>query len=89
MELKDTVEKMVNGSYKDRFIAEYEQLAIRLLKLDNTIRMIKEKTLDYEPESPIELLEAQAQVMRVYKKILEKRAIKENITLKEVSLNEE
>ncbi|MBO7425117.1 MAG: hypothetical protein J6U23_05515 [Clostridiales bacterium] len=89
MELKDTVGKMVNGSYKDRFVAEYEQLSIRLLKLDNTIRMIKEKTIDYEPESPIEFLEAQAQVMRVYKKILEKRAIKENITLKEVSLNEE
>ena len=89
MELKDTVEKMVNGSYKDRFIAEYEQLAIRLLKLDNTITMIKEKKIGYEPESPLELLEAQAQVMRVYKKILEKRSIKEDITLKEVSLNEE
>ena len=86
MILADTVENMVSGSYKERFIAEYEQLCIRLLKLDNAIEAFEGEGLDFEPDSPLELLKVQADTMRNYKAILEKRAVYENIDLKEVTI---
>ena len=33
MELIDTVGLMINGDYKDRFVAEYQQAGIRLDRL--------------------------------------------------------
>lgn len=86
MQLADTVDNMVNGGYKDRFIAEYEQLCIRLLKLQNLITHIKGGETDFAPDSPIELLETQEEIMSTYKTILEKRAKYERINIKEVTL---
>lgn len=85
MILAETVDNMLGG-YKDRFIAEYEQLTIRLLKLQNTISTYKNGELDFDPETPIEVLEAQEETMNLYKEILEKRAQYEKITLPEVTL---
>lgn len=86
MQLKDTIEKMIDGGYKERFIAEYEQLCIRLLKLQNLLTLIKGGEADFSPDSPIEILEAQEEVMSTYKTILEKRAYYEKIILPEVEL---
>ena len=86
MQLADTVENMIDGGYKERFIAEYEQLSIRLLKLQNTISTYKNGSLEFDPDSPIELLEAQEEIMSTYKMILEKRAKYEEINLPEVTL---
>lgn len=86
MVLADTVDNMVNGSYKERFIAEYNQVCIRLLKLENTIKAYDGDGLDFEPDSPKDLLQLQADLMRSYKAILEKRAVYEKITLEEVTL---
>lgn len=86
MVLGDTVEKMIDGNYKERFIAEYEQLSIRLLKLQNTISTYKSGVLEFDPDTPIEILEAQEETMSIYKKILEKRAGYEKIILPEVEL---
>lgn len=85
MILAETVDNMLGG-YKERFIAEYEQLSIRILKLQNTITTYKRGELDFDPDTPIEILEAQEETMNIYKKILEKRAGYENITLPEVTL---
>lgn len=38
MELKDTIELMQSSDYKDRFKAEYFQVAIRLQKLDDMLK---------------------------------------------------
>lgn len=85
MILAETVDNMLGG-YKERFIAEYEQLSIRLLKLQNTITTYKRGELDFDPNTPIEILEAQEETMNLYKQILEKRAGYENIILPEVKL---
>lgn len=37
MELKDTVERMLSDDYKERLIAEYQQLEIRIEKLKDAI----------------------------------------------------
>ena len=86
MQLADTVEKMIDGGYKERFIAEYNQLCIRLLKLQNLLTLVKGGEADFAPDSPIEILEAQEEIMSTYKTILEKRAVYEKIELKEVTL---
>jgi len=85
-ELSDTVDLMIEGGYKERFLAEYAQLSIRLLKLQNTITTFKNGVLDFDPETPIEILEAQEETMSLYKSILEKRATFEKINLPEVTL---
>ena len=86
MQLADTVEKMIDGGYKEGFIAEYNQLCIRLLKLQNLLTLVKGGEADFAPDSPIEILEAQEEIMSTYKTILEKRAVYEKIELKEVTL---
>lgn len=86
MVLNDTVEQMISGSYKERFLAEYYQLCIRLIKLENTIELYEKEGLEFEPDSPKELLELQVQTMRNYKAILQKRAVYEKIELEEVYL---
>ena len=85
MILAETIDNMLGG-YKERFIAEYEQLLIRLLKLQNTITTYKRGELEFDPDTPIEILEAQEETMNLYKQILEKRAGYEKITLPEVTL---
>ena len=79
MELKDTIEGMTSKDYKERFIAEYNQVSIRLNKLKVTINNYDK--LDYKPNTPKRVLETQSYYMQVYKEILEKRAALEGINL--------
>ena len=71
---------MTDG-YKTRFIREYQELDERIGKLAAMIRRHKNGTLDFTPDSPIELLERQLHVMIDYRQILEDRAENEHINI--------
>jgi hypothetical protein len=81
IELKDTVENMLSDSYKNRFIAEYQQLDIRLKKLSEFLDKYAADELDFTPSCPYEILLRQKFVMKMYKDILEQRALIEGISL--------
>lgn len=85
MSLKATVEGMISDGYRDRFIAEYQQVSIRERNLSEVVTAYKNNELDFEPDSPIELLDMQLDIMRAYKKTLQRRAQHEHIILKEVA----
>lgn len=84
-ETAKSIELMIWGeytTYKDRFIIEYTMLSKRIEKLENLLNINNDyEGLDFEPDSPRELLVTQLQTMKVYKAILEKRAAYENIKL--------
>ena len=81
MELKDTIDKMNSTDYKERFIAEYEQVRIRRTKLASMIEKYRMGTLDFEPTTPIGILMTQVAIMDSYCLLLKQRAILENIEL--------
>lgn len=81
MELKDTIELMTSTDYKDRFIAEYNQLTIRLGKLNAIISKIKENKIEFNISSSLKLLEVQAVYMDAYAGVLRDRAKIEGINL--------
>lgn len=84
MELKDTVEMMNSSDYKERFIAEYKQLAIRYKKLYQMVVKYEAGTLDFTPDCPLDLLKSQLTAMSNYIYALEVRAQIEKIDLDEV-----
>ena len=81
MELKDTIEFMNSGDYKDRFKAEYFQTKIRYDKLHRMLIKYEANTLTFEPKCSIELLKEQKMYMGNYLRMLEIRAEIENIEL--------
>lgn len=81
MTLEETAAYMTSDNYKNRFIAEYMQLCIRMRKLSKLILDYRDGLLDFEPDCPIQLLEAQLSIMRIYKEILSDRAAYEHIDL--------
>ena len=80
-ELHQTVKGMISDDYKERFIAEYKQLCIRLDKLSNVLNQYHNNTLSFTLACPIPLLEIQADDMASYKVTLEERAEIEGINL--------
>lgn len=78
MTLKDTVDDMLSADYKKRFIAEYNQLIIRLTKLYDFLSEKDDKTLN---NGNIKLLKYQADYMEAYAGILRDRAAIEGIEL--------
>lgn len=84
MTLADTVDMMLSDDYKERFIAEYDQLSIRRNKLMNVIRAAEHDELDgFELSCPIPMLYDQLQIMDKLLLILEKRAVIEEVDLHE------
>lgn len=81
MELKDTVELMNSGDYKERFKAEYLQAKIRYDKLDAMTVKYEAGTLNFEPSCPLELLKEQKKYMGNYIRTLRIRAEIEKIDL--------
>lgn len=81
MTLDKTVDLMLSDDYKDRFEAEYRQLVNRANKLRKMIRQYEKGELDFEPESPIDILVWQLKTMDEYVYILKRRASYEKITL--------
>ena len=87
MEYKDTIDFMTSKDYRERFIAEYYQNKIRYEKLKDFCNRIEAaEILGTNPpkhDCPLNLLREQQKHMGMYLSILEKRAIIENIDLKE------
>lgn len=79
MELKDTVEMMLSDDYKARFRAEYLQLNIRFLKLQDMVNNWAH--LGFHPTLSREFYLIQISIMKGYMRILEFRARAEGIDL--------
>ena len=81
MELKDTIELMQSTDYKDRFKAEYYQLADRHKKLLTFLGKWRRGELNFTPDSPMTFYNMQIKAMTDYKTALELRAETEDIKL--------
>ena len=81
MELKDTIQGMTSPDYKERFIAEYNQVVIRINGLRNMLNQYVTETLKFTPTSGYNVLNRQLQAMILYSQILETRAQEEDISL--------
>lgn len=68
-------------AYKVRFIKEYKELKERTYKLGNMLLKYDNGTLEFEPTCPIHLLRDQYSLMGDYLKVLEQRAVFEDIEL--------
>ena len=79
--LSETVELMNSSDFKDRFKAEYYQLAYRTEKLSNMLNKWSDGELDFTPKCPKDLLQTQLEHMFWYLSILERRADIEGIEL--------
>ena len=79
--LENTVEMMLSDDYKERFIAEYQQLVNRKNKLQKVIREYNNNELNQEILSCSDLLTWQLKTMQMYEYILKRRAEVEGIEL--------
>lgn len=80
-ELKDTVEMMQSEDFEERFKAEYEQLRIRIEKLEKMCEKWDRNELIFEPTCPRSIYDMQLRAMKDYLTILEARAVMEKIEL--------
>ena len=81
MKLSETVEMMNSTDYKERFKAEYNQLAIRYKGLKAMLDKWDNGTLQLEPTCPRSTYNMQIKAMADYLAVLEARAVMENIVL--------
>lgn len=81
MGLNETVEMMESADYKERFKAEYYQLAIRYRKLFAMLKKWDDGELDFNPTCPRSTYNIQIDAMADYLAALEARAVMEGITL--------
>lgn len=84
MELKDTIELMNSENHKDRFKAEYYQLAVRAKKLAEMLTKWDEGALSFRPTCDKSVLINQFFCMKDYMEIMKYRAYREGISLTEV-----
>ena len=82
--LVDTAILMKSDDYKDRFIAEYQQLVIRYNGLKNMLNKWDRNELPFTPTCPRSTYNMQIKAMTDYIAVLEARAVMENIDLQEV-----
>lgn len=81
MELKDTIELMQSTDYKDRFKAEYWQVADRFKKLSAMLEKWDKGELAFTPTCPRNTYNMQAKIMADYMAVLRIRAVEEGIEL--------
>ena len=79
--LEDTVELMTSSDYRERFVAEYEQLIIRYNGLRNMLDKWDRNELDFTPTCPRSTYNMQTKAMTDYIAVLEARAVMEGIVL--------
>lgn len=82
MELKETTALMNSADYKERFLAEYYQLSIRLDKLSSMLAKWDAGELNFTPSCPRALYDLQIRAMKDYLAVLEARAAIEQINNK-------
>ena len=80
-ELKDTVSMMGSTDYKERFKAEYIQVAIRYRKLKCMLARWDKGKLNFYPTCPRSIYDLQIRARADYITSLEARAAIENIIL--------
>jgi hypothetical protein len=82
---ESTVDLMLSDDYRERFIAEYMQLTIRMTKLEKFCNRIEaaivKGTEEPKHDCPLNLLKDQLHAMRSYLVILQLRAEIEGIDL--------
>lgn len=83
MRLEDTAKLMTSEDYKERFIAEYVQAAIRAKRLNKVLTAVygNETPECFSLSCPLSLLEEQYMTMVKYCNILVRRARIEKIEL--------
>lgn len=81
MKLNETVEMMESKDYKERFIAEYIQLKIRMDALAGMLIKMENNMLDFTPKCSYDLLNGQLKAMNLYAEYLKERAEIEKIDL--------
>lgn len=81
MELRDTIEMMNSSDYKERFKAEYYQVAIRYQKLKAMLEKWDRGELQFTPTCPRSTYNMQIKAMTDYIAVLEARAVMEGIEL--------
>lgn len=81
MEINETIDLMTSADYKDRFKAEYYQLAIRHKRLAAMLEKWDNGTLDFTPTCPRGIYDIQIKAMAEYLAVLEARAVMENVKL--------
>lgn len=81
MELADTAEMMMSEDYKERFRAEYGQVAIRYQKLKAMLEKWDKGELNFTPTCPRSTYDLQIKAMADYISVLEARAVMEDILL--------
>ena len=79
--LKDTTELMNSTDYRERFIAEYNQLVIRYRGLRNMLNKWDMNELEFKPTCPRSTYNMQIKAMTDYIAELEARAVMEGIIL--------
>jgi hypothetical protein len=79
MELKDTVERMLSDDPKERLIAEYQQVGIRIEELRKLTFDYAKGLLSFEPASYQFVYENQLSAMRAYQDCLTQRIKDEKI----------
>ena len=80
-ELRDTIEMMNSGDYKERFKAEYYQVVIRYQKLKSMIDKWDNDQLEFTPTCPRSTYNMQITAMTDYIAVLEARAVMEGVEL--------
>lgn len=73
--LAETILAMLSENHKDRLVAEYEQVRIRLEHLEVILEKEQRGELGFELSCPAELLQEQAETMREYKAVLARRML--------------
>ena len=82
MKLADTVNGMNSTDYKERFVAEYQQLVIRYRGLINMLnKWDRGVELGFAPTCPRSTYSLQVEAMADYIAVLEARAVMEGIDL--------
>ena len=81
MKLAETVETMNSENYKERFKAEYNQLAIRFNGLKGMLEKWDNGTLTFSPTCPRSTYNMQISAMADYLAVLEARAVMEGVEL--------
>lgn len=84
MILAETINGMISEDYKERFIAEYQQLVIRYNGLKNMLNKWDKNELPFTPTGPRSTYNMQIKAMTDYIAVLEARAVMEGINLQEV-----
>jgi hypothetical protein len=73
MKLVETANLMCSNDWRDRFVAEYDQLLIRIIKLEDVLNNTSDSFTCHDSITKAIMLK-QLDAMKSYKSCLEKRA---------------